>query len=79
MQTIPKRRPVVEVMDERMADMLRRKSPQDRLAIAFGMWTTARELLRGSIAYDHPAWTRERIESEIAWRISHGVVDRGRD
>ena len=75
---IPKRRPVVEVMDERMADMLRRKTPQERLEISVGMWETARVMLRGIITQNHPDWPEERILREIAKRISHGVVDHDR-
>ena len=32
----------IEVIDDAMAEVLRRKTPQERLAIAFNMWTSAK-------------------------------------
>jgi hypothetical protein len=71
--------PVIEVMDDDMAAVLRLKTDEDRLKIGFRMWKAARSILRASITSDHPEWSPERVNREIAWRISHGVVDYGRD
>ncbi|SRR5579884_142377 len=38
----------IEIMDEAMAEVLRRKTPAERLQIGFGLWRSARKLLRGS-------------------------------
>jgi hypothetical protein len=37
----------IEVMDDIMAEILRRKTPAERLAIGFGLWRSAQKLLRG--------------------------------
>jgi len=70
---IPKR-PVVEVMDDAMADILRQKSEVERLRIAGRMWKSARVILRGAIRTEHPDWDADRVNREIAQRISHGAV-----
>lgn len=64
----------IEVVDEAMAEVLRRKSPAERLAIGFGLWRSARKMLRGQLASLHPEWPAERIEREVARRLSHGAV-----
>lgn len=64
----------IEVVDEAMAEVLRRKSPAERLAIGFGLWRSARKMLRGQLTSLHPEWPAERIEREVARRLSHGAV-----
>ena len=68
------RQPVVEVMDDAMADILRQKTEVERLRIAGRMWKSARVILRGAIRTEHPDWDAEQVNREIARRISHGVV-----
>lgn len=46
----------IEVIDDTMAEVLRRKTPAERLAIGFGLWRSARKLLRGQLASLHPDW-----------------------
>jgi hypothetical protein len=66
--------PNFEVMDDTMAEVLRRKTPAERLAIGMGMWTYARDLLRAVLRGQHPDWTDEQINREVARRLSHGAV-----
>jgi len=35
----------IEIIDDTMARVLREKAPQQRLAIVFGMWTSAKKQL----------------------------------
>jgi hypothetical protein len=72
------RKPIVEVMDDAMADILRQKTEAERLLIAGRMYKSARTILRGAIRTEHPDWDTEQVNREIARRISHGVVDHGR-
>jgi hypothetical protein len=67
--------PVIEVMDDAMAEILRQKTPAERLRIAGRMWKSARVILRGAIRTEHPDWDTEQVNREIARRISHGVVN----
>jgi hypothetical protein len=64
-----------EVLDDQMADILRQKSEAERLRIAGRMWRSARAILRGAIRTEHPDWELDRVNGEIARRISHGVVN----
>lgn len=71
MKALPKR---LEMVDDTMAEILRQKTPIERLRIAAGMWRSARVILRGAIQTEHPDWNAEQINQEIARRISHGLV-----
>ena len=64
----------IEVLDDAMAEVLQRKTPAERLAIGFGLWRSARMLLRGQLASLHPEWDAMRVDREVARRLSHGVV-----
>jgi len=64
----------MEVMDDAMANVLREKTEAERLNIANRMWKSARSILRGAIQTEHPDWSKEQINGEIAERISHGLV-----
>jgi hypothetical protein len=64
----------MEILDDAMADILRRKTPAERLAIANGMWKFARDMLRASLAREHPDWTEDELNRMVARRLSHGAV-----
>ncbi|MGQ0695062.1 MAG: hypothetical protein ACT4OL_05730 [Nitrospiraceae bacterium] len=64
----------IEVIDDTMAEVLRRKTPAERLAIGFGLWRSARTLLRGQLASLHPEWDARQVDREVARRLSHGAV-----
>ena len=70
------RQPVVEIIDPMMVDILRKKTPEERMSIASGMWESARVMIRGVLGQEHPGWSDEAINQEIARRISHGEVKR---
>lgn len=63
-----------EMLDDATAEMLRKKTGEERLAMAFDMWVFARDLIRGGIEREHPNWTAEEVQSHLAWRMSHGAV-----
>jgi hypothetical protein len=63
-----------DMLDDAMVEILRGKSEVERLQIAARMWRSARAILRGAIRTEHPDWDIERVNREIASRISHGVV-----
>jgi hypothetical protein len=66
--------PRFEIMDDQMAEVLRQKTPAERLAISHGMWRFARDLLRSALRSQHPEWSEEQIHQETARRLSHGAV-----
>ncbi len=70
MNRIPNR---IETVDDDVAEVLRRKTPAERLAIAHGMWSFARSMLLSSLRGKHPDWTEQRLHEEAARRMSHGA------
>ena len=64
----------IEVMDDTLAEVLRRKTPQERIKIGFGLWTSARDMLLAYLKKIHPEWSIEMVEKEVARRLSHGIV-----
>jgi hypothetical protein len=63
----------VEIVDERVAEILRKKTPAERLAIADGLWRFAREMIHAIIAREHPDWSEDEIRRQVARRMSHGA------
>jgi hypothetical protein len=63
-----------EVVDRQTAAILREKSPAERLAIAHGMWRFARNMLLNVLQGQHPDWSADEVEREVARRMSHGAV-----
>lgn len=69
---LPRRR--IESVDETMAEIYRKKTPAQRLQIAFGLWRSARTLMFHLLRSSHPEWDEKRLQREVARRISHGTV-----
>jgi hypothetical protein len=67
-----KQKPTIEVVDTEIAAILRQKTEAERLAIAWGMWRSAREMLRNLIRSEHPDWSDIQVEQEVARRLSNG-------
>ena len=67
------RKPVIEVMDDNMAEILKKKTPAERLEIAFTLWSSARDMLTTVLASQNPNWSKERVATEAARRLSHGA------
>jgi hypothetical protein len=64
----------IEVLDSRMADVLREKTEAERLQIANQMWSSARTMLTSILRSEHPDWDEARVQREVARRMSHGSV-----
>ena len=64
----------IEVVSDEMAAVLRSKSGAERLAIASGMYRSARQMLISHLRSLHPDWDRSQVEHEAAKRLSHGAV-----
>ncbi len=60
----------IEVVDDRVADILRRKTPAQRLAIAFALWTSTWDMLISHLKSTHPDWSIEMVQKEVARRMS---------
>jgi hypothetical protein len=62
------------VIDDILAEVLRRKTPPERIKIGFDLWTSARDMLMSYLKKAHPEWSIEMVEKEVARRLSHGIV-----
>jgi hypothetical protein len=69
------RRPVVEILDPMVVQILRQKTPAVRLEQAFRMWETARLIVGGGVRQQHPDWSEDEVLREIARRLSHGATE----
>ena len=63
-----------EMVDDEMAEMLRAKTPAERLAIGHGLWSFVRRTILSMLRQEHPDWSDQELEKEAARRISHGAV-----
>lgn len=64
----------IEVVDDTMAEVLKRKTPAERLGIGFAMWTSANRMLTSHLKNLHPDWDDEKVREEVARRLSHGAA-----
>ena len=64
----------MEMLDEAMVAVLRAKTPAERLAIANGMWRSARRMIEAMLRREHPDWSAEDLQRAVATRMSHGTV-----
>ncbi|MBH0181633.1 MAG: hypothetical protein HP490_08170 [Nitrospira sp.] len=64
----------IEVMDSAMAEVLRCKTPAQRLHIGFALWTSAKRMLTTHLSAEHPDWASEQISQEVVRRLSHGAA-----
>lgn len=59
----------IEVIDDQMVEILRAKTPAERLAMIGDANETARCLAAAGIRYQHPDWTEIQIQQEVARRM----------
>lgn len=64
----------IEVIDDVMAEIYKKKTAIERLRIAFGLWHSARIQLFNCICSLHPEWSEKQIQREVVRRISHGAI-----
>jgi hypothetical protein len=67
------RRPCVELLDPAMVQVLRRKTPTERVAMIFAANRTMRLRLEGHLRSRHPDWDDQAVMQEIARRMSRGA------
>lgn len=64
----------IEVVDDTMVAVLKARTSAERLEMAAGMWRSARDLIQATVQQRHPDWDTEKVQREVARRLSHGVV-----
>jgi len=63
----------IEVVAPEMAEILRQKTTEERIAMIFAANRTMRMVIEGRLRTDHPDWDDEQIQAEIARRFSRGT------
>lgn len=64
----------IEVVDDDVAEVLRQKTPAERIGIGIGIWHSAQKMLTMHLTCTHPEWNKLRVEQEVARRLSHGAI-----
>ena len=63
----------IEVVDDKMAQVLRLKTGAERLQIASDMFSSARQMIISMLRSQHPDWDEKKVNAETARRLSHGA------
>ena len=63
----------IEVIDDKVAEILKRKTGQERLKMVWDSWTYFNERLRAYLKSNHPEWTDEELRKEIIRRMTYGT------
>lgn len=59
----------IEVVDERVAAILRTKTPAERAAMAFEGNDMVRLCVAAGIRSQHPDWSERQVQEELARRV----------
>jgi hypothetical protein len=62
-----------DIVDDDMAAVFRDKTPLERLRVAFGLWTSTRNMVERLLRSQHPDWDDRTIKAEVGRRMSHGA------
>jgi len=63
----------IEVVDDAVAEVLRRKTPAQRIAMVLAANRTMRLVIEGFLRTRHPDWDDRQIMKEVARRMSLGA------
>lgn len=63
----------IETIDDEMAEVLRRKTPTEKVAMICAANRTARLLAAAGARFQHPEWDETQIRAEVLKRVSSGT------
>lgn len=66
---MPSRKIHIESLDDRVIEIVRRKTPAERIAMILDANNTARSLAAAGIRHCHPDWDERRLQAEVARRM----------
>jgi hypothetical protein len=64
----------IEVVDDAVAEILRRKAPAQRVAMIFHCGRRVRWAIEGQVRHNHPDWSDEQVKTEVGRRLTHGTA-----
>lgn len=59
----------IEVVDDAVAEVLRRKTPGDRMLMVGRGWSFAKQWIASGLRGQHPDWNEPQIEAEVRRRL----------
>jgi hypothetical protein len=59
----------IEVIEDDLAEILRQKTPAERIAMAADANETARIITAAGIRHCHPEWSEQQVQREVARRM----------
>jgi len=62
----------IEVIDDKIAEIMKMKSGQERLNMVWDAWTFFEKRIRAYLRNIHPDWTEEQIQKEMVRRVAYG-------
>jgi hypothetical protein len=62
----------VEMVDEAIADILRRKTPMEKLRMIAGGWPLLRAMHAFQVRQSHPDWDEKQVQVETSRRMANG-------
>ncbi len=68
----------IEVVDDKIAEIIKAKSGMERLNMVWDAWTIFEKRIRVYLKNRHPEWTEEQIQEEMVRRVTYGVLSGGR-
>jgi hypothetical protein len=63
----------IEVVDPQLADVLRSKTPAEKLEMVAAANRTARLLAAAGIRFQHPDWDDSQVQCEVIRRVTGGT------
>ena len=64
----------IEILEKDVVKILKTKTPEERLKMAFDMWKMVKRQLEHYFKMTHKEWNEKRVQQEVAKRMSHGPV-----
>lgn len=63
----------IEVIDNDLAEVLRKKTPAERIAMVAAANRTARRLAAAGVRHEHPDWSEAQVHAEVLRRVCGGT------
>ncbi len=61
----------IEVVDDKVAEIIKMKSGRERLNMVWEAWAFFEKTIRAYLRNIHPEWTEEQIRNEIVKRVTY--------
>jgi len=72
-KTIRLDRGQIEVVDDTVAEILKKKTGLERLKMVWDSWNFFCQGIEAYLKNIHPEWTHEQIQKEIVRRVMYGT------